>query len=121
MRFALLLAALAVVPKLASTQGPNAAPPYQRTRLGADLGRARGGSYARGPSSYGGIYDPYFFAPVVVAESWYQRPYPYHLDYYRHRWGGAAIVDQATTDCPCAAAFDGVGVPAAIDPADMVE
>ena len=24
-----------------------------------------------------------------VSSSWYQRPYPYHLDYYKMKWGGS--------------------------------
>ncbi|MCA9238244.1 MAG: hypothetical protein KDA44_22380 [Planctomycetales bacterium] len=37
-------------------------------------GRWRGGYY---PGGFGGAF----------AGSWYARPYPYHLDYYRYRWG----------------------------------
>jgi hypothetical protein len=29
------------------------------------------------------------FAPPNVEASWFQRPYPYHLDYYRMRYGGS--------------------------------
>jgi hypothetical protein len=28
-------------------------------------------------------------APMAVNASWFQRPYPYHLDYYRMRYGGS--------------------------------
>jgi hypothetical protein len=28
-------------------------------------------------------------APQQVQSGWYQRPYPYHLDYYRMRYGGS--------------------------------
>jgi hypothetical protein len=33
-------------------------------------------------------HDFQFVAPPVSA-SWFQRPYPYHLDYYRMRYGGS--------------------------------
>ncbi len=29
------------------------------------------------------------FASPQVSSGWFQRPYPYHLDYYKMRWGGS--------------------------------
>ena len=29
------------------------------------------------------------FVPPQVSAGWFQRPYPYHLDYYRMRYGGS--------------------------------
>jgi hypothetical protein len=72
-------------------------------------GHGFGGHRGRG---YGNFYfDPYFYSPVV-AGYYYQRPYPHHFDYYRHRWG-AHSADYgygshppephiAASDCPCA-------------------
>jgi hypothetical protein len=112
MRLAFLLAALAIVPGAALAQEPFAAPPYQRMRTGADRWRARNGSYTRVSYGYGGFFDPYVVAPPIVAGTWYQRPYPYHFDYYRYRWGGAAFEDQAIMNCPSATAIN--GAPAAL-------
>ena len=73
--------------------------------------RRRGDGYGftghRGFGYNNFYYDPYFFNPVV-AGYYYQRPYPYHFDYYRHRWG-APPVDHGYSpepapvadDCPC--------------------
>ena len=33
-------------------------------------------------------HAPFFQSPQVNA-NWFQRPYPYHLDYYRMRYGGS--------------------------------
>jgi hypothetical protein len=112
MRTALVLFALTLVPSAAAiAQGPGAGP-YQRMRMGADDWHARGGHHQnwRDHGGYGGFYDPYFFSPPVIAGSWYQRPYPYHFDYYRYRWGGPPMGDgdyeaeppYAAPDCPCA-------------------
>jgi hypothetical protein len=80
-----------------------APPTYARVRSGADDWHVRGGrSY--GPAGYGygyGFFQPYV-SPVVVG-SWYARPYPYHFDYFRGRWG------DVSSDSPCAT--DGVVAP----------
>ena len=107
MRHALLIIVLALSAAAVRAQGPS----YQRTRGGADDWQARGGhaQHWRGPSGgYGGFYDPYFAAPPIVTGTYYQRPYPYHFDYYRNRWGAQAPTESseavyATPDCPCAA------------------
>ena len=111
MRTALVLLVLTLFPVAANAQGPGAAH-YQRMRNGAGDWQARGGHHQpwRGPGGgygYGGFYDPFFYVPPIVAGSWYQRPYPYHFDYYRHRWGAppegyGADPGYAPTDCPCA-------------------
>jgi hypothetical protein len=47
--------------------------------------------YARGhgqPPQHGHGQPPQYAAPPV-ASGWFQRPYPYHLDYYRMRYGGS--------------------------------
>jgi hypothetical protein len=36
----------------------------------------------------GRFHSPQFSAPPVSA-GWFQRPYPYHLDYYKMRYGGS--------------------------------
>ena len=70
------------------------APAYSRTRMGAPTGNAQAGgqNWGRYNGGYGnaygyGFYPPYYFSPVI-AGTWYARPYPYHFDYYRWRWGG---------------------------------
>jgi hypothetical protein len=105
MRHALLVIVLALSTATACAQ----APAYQRTRGGAGDWHARGGHAQNWRDPYGGIggfYNPYFVAPPIVTGSYYQRPYPYHFDYYRNRWGGPALAEgsvtgAATPDCPC--------------------
>ncbi len=111
MRNALLLAAafIAVTAAPARAQGPAA--PYQRVRSGADDWQTRGGGSqnwrGRFHGGYGGIYNPYYVAPPVVVGSYYQRPYSYHFDYFRDRWGAPPNIagsDAALPEsgCPCA-------------------
>lgn len=59
--------------------GLNERPPvYQRRALdGAHHGRMHGAGHST-----------YWRSPPVAA-GWFQRPYPYHLDYYRMRYGGS--------------------------------
>jgi hypothetical protein len=109
LRIYLLTAALGA---FFASQASAQAPAYQRTRGGANDWQVRGGhaQHWRGPyGSYGGFYDPYFAAPPIVTGSYYQRPYPYHFDYYRNRWVAQAPTESseagyATPDCPCAVA-----------------
>ena len=118
MRTAFLVAALLLLPATVRAQGPMGAP-YQRTRTGAGDWQARGGhlQHWRGGgfggygAGFGGYINP-LFVPPIVAGSWYERPYPYHFDYYRHRWGGAAndvpyggtsAQMMPVADCPCLA------------------
>jgi hypothetical protein len=93
----------------AAAQTPAA--PYQRMRTGADSWNFRGGyahSWHGGYGAYGGYFAPYY-APPIIAGSWYERPYPYHFDYYRYRWGGspngtygnAGVEMIPAEDCPC--------------------
>lgn len=78
-------------------------------RQGADEWQARGGGFGYSVPSYmyGGFF-PTFVPPVVVTGSYYQRPYPYHFEFARNRWGGAPP-EQAyqqemmpRSDCSCA-------------------
>lgn len=76
-------------------------PTYLRHRPGAaDWGDRTGGSFGYGYAAPGWGWGPGFFGPPVVAGSWYARPYPYHFDYYRHRWGAPAPA--GPPECPCA-------------------
>jgi hypothetical protein len=91
------------------------APTYSRTRMGAHDFHRRGDGHGFGGrrgGGYGNFYfDPYFSSPVIYG-SYYQRPYPYHFDYYRHRWGAPPAdaaysgyppdPGSAASDCPCA-------------------
>jgi hypothetical protein len=101
----LLLMSTAASPALAQQSSPV----YSRMRQGADDWHARGGGYGYSFPSYmyGGYFAP-LVPPVVVAQSWYQRPYPYHFDVARQRWGGPPPQQaypqdmMLRTDCPCA-------------------
>jgi hypothetical protein len=111
---------------VATAQEPPTAP-YQRMRTGAGDWSMRGGhnqNWRGGWGGYGGFYNPFFFQPIVTG-SWYERPYPYHFDYYRYRWGGQGNASRGgpapygdpsvemipAADCPCLSA------PAATGPA----
>jgi hypothetical protein len=84
-------------------------PAYARQRMGAQDWGQRGGGYG-GPrvgSFYPGYYGYGFgYGGPVITGSWYARPYPYHFDYYRYRWGhpdGGYLAPEpaAAEDCPC--------------------
>jgi hypothetical protein len=95
------LVAFAAWPSIAPAQ-EFMAPAYSRTRMGADDWHARGGGHwhGRGRGGYGYGYNFYqpFYSPVI-AGNWYERPYPYHFDYYRHRWGGYQESEGAPNEC----------------------
>ena len=98
-----VVASLAACAPAALAQDAGPMPAYARMRHGADHWNARGGHGGGhwGPGyGYGGFYQP----PIVTG-SWDARPYPYHFDYYRHRWGGEAGAEgaqPAPANCPCA-------------------
>jgi len=96
------LAAFIARPSTAPAQDMAEAPTYARLRAGADDWNARGGRFGhdRGHGGYGYGYLQPYYSPII-AGSWYARPYPYHFDYYRYRWGGDMSMP-ATADCPCA-------------------
>ena len=107
MRNLFFAVAFIALPLAARAQGPAPGPAYQRMRTGADQWPARGGMNGYRHGGYGGFYNPYFYAPPIIAGSWYQRPYPYHFDYYRNRWGASpggygGEPGVPTPDCPCA-------------------
>jgi hypothetical protein len=83
------------------------APVYQRDRDIAFVNAGYGGHGHHGGGRYGGSFGygvPYgypWFAPQVFAGTWYERPYPYHFDYYRMRYSSPPI-QQIVPDCPCA-------------------
>lgn len=86
--------------------------PYMRMRPGAADWSQRGGPNAWGPG-HGGFapyapYGNYYGGAVAVSGSWYERPYPHHLDYYRYRWGAPP---NAAPQCPCEAATVQFGEP----------
>lgn len=108
-----LLATLLVLGAVASPGFAQQAPPtYARMRQGADDWFARGGGfgYAFPSYMYGGFF-PGYSPPVIMSQSWYQRPYPYHFDVARQRWGGPPPeqtegqgypTTTPRSDCPCA-------------------
>ena len=62
--------------------GPNhGGPVYQRHAFewSSEHGKRRNDKFG---------HAPFFKSPQVNA-NWFQRPYPYHLDYYRMRYGGS--------------------------------
>ena len=102
-RLAALATIVALAPCAASTGAAQEmmAPTYSRTRGGAGDWQSRGW-HGGGGWGWGGGYSfvPPFYPQPIVTGSYYQRPYPYHFDYFRHRWGGEQPPAQ---DCPCAA------------------
>ncbi len=74
---ALVLLVSAASSASAESAGGGSSPVYQRKSHAASPwgGRGYGGSFRRGGPP--------------VASGWFQRPYPYHLDYYRMRYGGS--------------------------------
>jgi hypothetical protein len=121
MRTACLLALALIVATPVSGQ----APVYQRMRTDARHPDSRPGYHhsRRGgfdPHAYGNFYGGYFAPPLVVG-SYYQRPYPHHFDYYRYRWGGAAVGEPTplapqvemmpVAECPCLTGASSVEVP----------
>ncbi|MEM9658375.1 MAG: hypothetical protein AAF961_08445, partial [Planctomycetota bacterium] len=77
-----------------------AAPSYMRSRPGGG-GRNYGYRSGFGASAFGlgfGFAAP-FYQPPVVSGFYYERPYPYHFDYYRSRWGAPSPA--AAFDWPC--------------------
>lgn len=76
-----------VVVECAKAQGPRAyageRSPGVYQRRGSDSQHWRGRDrHDRDRSSF------YYNAPAV-SSGWFQRPYPYHLDYYRMKYGGS--------------------------------
>lgn len=78
-------------------QAADAGAGYQRERVGTDARRGRvttapreRGDGRRGPQrpSRPGVQGPQRPGPQVAAGS-FQRPYPYHLDYYKQKFGGS--------------------------------
>jgi hypothetical protein len=73
-----------------------------------DWGRRGEGNGFTGHRGYGYnnfYYNPYYYSPVVYGY-YYQRPYPYHFDYYRYRWGQPPAHDGGYSPEPIAAAND---------------
>jgi hypothetical protein len=95
---------------VAQASAQDFAPIYSRQRMHAHdfdrRGDGHGFSGHRGHGHDNFYYDPYFFSSVIHG-SYYQRPYPYHFDYYRHRWGQPHVNygpehPPVALDCPCA-------------------
>lgn len=78
------------------------APVYQRGRIGAgdvtNRYRMQGyGGLGHGATGYGGYHGRGRFDSPQIYGSWYQRPYPHHLDYHRLRYNSP----QVAPECPC--------------------
>ena len=74
------LALVAPLPAHAQPDGGQGGPTYQRKGSYAGHGQDHRGDWRR--------REPRQFSSQVSAGS-FQRPYPYHLDYYRMKWGGS--------------------------------
>ena len=77
------------------------APVYQRDREIAFVNAGHGGHGHHGGGGYGGSFGygmPYAYPWFAT---WYERPYPYHFDYYRMRYSSPPI-QQIAPECPCA-------------------
>jgi hypothetical protein len=75
---------------------------YQRNREIVSVSTGHGHFGGHLGHQYGVPYAYPWFTPQVVAGTWYERPYPYHFDYYRWRYSMPPIQAVAPTDCPCA-------------------
>ena len=81
-----LLAVVAFAPKLAYAEWfgdkpeHDRPPVYQRRAFESSRWHGKGRHYPHHRVQY--------FAPQV-SSGWFQRPYPYHLDYYRMKYGGS--------------------------------
>ncbi len=73
-----LLAALLIAGTLPLAKGNDMPPVYQRGR-----GHHHGNYPWHYPGGYPFNYGFFGFPPQFYAGSWYQRPYPTHLDYFR--------------------------------------
>ena len=89
-----LLVTLAAAPAMANEGGAT----YQRSRHGARGGHQGGGFYGQAYGGYGGWGFPGYYQPPTVFGSWYQRPYPTHLDFFRLRQRTPQYTPQF--DCP---------------------
>jgi hypothetical protein len=90
----------------AETNAEEAVPAvYQRSREvsfvhGGGHGHHGGGGNWGGGQWGGGFYNPWF-GTQFYAGTWYQRPYPSHLDFNNVR-SHMVPVQQVAPDCPCA-------------------
>lgn len=80
----------------------NEGPVYQRHRGSAAYGYPSDNGHSWNPpgSPYGfqGLYGFQGFYQQPIAGSWFERPYPQHLDYHRLRHRSPPPAQ----DCPCA-------------------
>ena len=74
------MAIATAVPVRAQSGESAAGPMYQRKGTFAGHGQNHGGDWRRRPM-------PQFSSRTSAGS--FQRPYPYHLDYYRAKWGGS--------------------------------
>ncbi len=75
---------------------------YQRHRHGQAYRYRYDNHDSAGIHGYHGYHGTRYYSPRVSG-SWYARPYPYHFDYYRQRYGGGYAAPTEPADCPCAA------------------
>ncbi|NOY43638.1 MAG: hypothetical protein GXP26_17615 [Planctomycetes bacterium] len=105
MRFSFgLFCALAILVSGQASFAEEEVPTYQRQRYAAGDGAPYSTGWGGAPGYAGAGYGAAYwggFAGQAYAGTWYQRPYPYHFDYYRGRFG-AQSARKPQSDCPCA-------------------
>jgi len=101
MKRALLVACALLLPLSAQAFANEGGETYRRQRMHGGR-HGFGGRQHFGYPWYGGFYQPQFVG------SWYQRPYPYHFDYFR--WKYSAPPAMPPVDYPCADGFEPVPV-----------
>lgn len=107
MRFSIsLFCALAILVSGRVSCAEGEVPTYQRQRHVAWDGVPPASGWGYSPAGYAGAAYWGGFAGQAYAGTWYQRPYPYHFDYYRGRFS-APPVSKAQSDCPCATEASG--------------
>jgi len=99
--FLCLLFALAFLVNGPQGYAEGEVPTYQRQRHGSRGGHP--GQHMPGWQHSGYVWPGFGggFINTAYAGTWYQRPYPYHFDYYRGRFN-APHANGNNVDCPCA-------------------
>jgi len=85
------------------SSGETSGPVYQRERSGDSGRRCAPVGAAHGMNRH--YYSNAGFRSTQVYGSWYQRPHPYHFDYYRWRYSQVPL----EPPCPCQASAKATG------------
>ncbi len=78
------------------------APAYQRNRIQFGSESVLMSTTYSGengvPTYHPGVGTGYLIPQSFFSGTWYRRPYPHHLDYYRWRYANPQVLE---SDCPC--------------------